>query len=166
MLYILLGEDDFSLRRALEEIKNGVGDQALLSANTTTLDGHELSLDQLRTVCETMPFLAERRLVIVRGLLERFAHQGKSRRQGKNTPETSQLDEYGSLATYLRQVPDSTVLVLIDGRISSNNPLLKRIQTGATVKAFPLLRDTRLRQWIKRQVTEEGGNISPQGVDL
>ena len=88
MLYILLGEDDFSLTRSLEEIKQGIGDQALLAANTTTFDGQQLTLDQLRTVCETAPFLAERRLVIIQGLLGRFEPRGKSRRQKKITPPT------------------------------------------------------------------------------
>ncbi len=34
------------------------------------------------------------------------------------------------------------------------------------VKSFPLLRDTQLRQWIQRRVTEEGSSISHQAVDL
>ena len=67
MLYILVGQDDFSLAQSLEEIKKGVGEPTLLAANTTTLDGKQATLDQLRTVCETLPFLAERRIVIVNG---------------------------------------------------------------------------------------------------
>ncbi len=164
MLFILLGEDDFSLRRSLEEIKEGLGDPTLLSANTTVLDGQQLTLDQLRTVCETMPFLAERRLVIVQGLLGRFEPRVRSRR--KAPPASGQPEECNSLAAYLCQVLESTVLVLIDGGIRSANPLLKQIATKATVRSFPLLRDARLRQWIQRQVSEEGGSISPQAVDL
>ncbi|MFC2008114.1 DNA polymerase III subunit delta [Chloroflexota bacterium] len=165
MLYILSGEDDFSLHRALGDIKSGLGDQALLSANTTTLDGQQLSLEQLQTVCETMPFLAERRLVIVRGLLQRFAPQAKSRRQRKITRETSQQDESSLLAAHLHHLPDSTVLVLVDGRIAGNNPLLREISAGAVVMTFPLLRDAKLKQWIKQQVAEDGGIISPPAVD-
>ena len=85
MLYILRGQDSFSLHQSLEEIKRGIGDQALLATNTTTLDGHELTLDQLKTVCGTAPFLSEKRLVVVEGLLERFEPQGKSGRQRKTT---------------------------------------------------------------------------------
>jgi len=68
LLYILSGEDDFSISQSLEEIKRGIGDPDLLSANTTILDGQQLILDQLMAVVETIPFLAEKRLVIVRGL--------------------------------------------------------------------------------------------------
>jgi hypothetical protein len=46
LLYILLGQDDFSLHEALEEIKRGIGDHTLLPANTTVLDGQQLPLAQ------------------------------------------------------------------------------------------------------------------------
>ena len=166
MLYILLGQDDFSLGHSLEEIKRSIGDQTLLAANTTTLDGQQITLDQLTTVCETVPFLAERRLVIVKGLLERFEPKGKSSRQGKNTHITNQQDEYKSLGACISKIPDSTILVLIDSNITSNNPLFRELSDKAEVRSFPLLRGARLRQWIQRRVIEEGGSISPQAVDL
>ncbi len=166
MLYILIGQDDYSLRQSLEGIKRGLGDQAMLAANTTTLDGQQLKLDQLRTVCGAVPFLAEKRLVIVRGLLERFEPRGKSSRQRKITHITDQQDEYKSLGACISELPDSTILVLIEGRIGSKNPLLKELSDKAEVKSFPLLKGANLRQWIQRRVMDEGGSISPQAVDL
>ena len=166
MLYILLGQDDFSRRQALEELKRGMGDQALLATNTTTLDGQQLTLEQLRTVCETVPFLAERRLVIVNGLLGRFEPISKSRRQGKTVSIVNQQNEYKSFGTYITQMPDSTTLVLIDGRIGSSNPLLREISAKAQIKSFPRLKNARLRQWIGQRVKQEGGSISPEAADL
>ena len=166
MLYILLGQDDYTLGHSLEEIKRSIGDQTLLVANTTTLDGYQVTLDQLKTVCETVPFLAEKRLVIVTGLLERFEPKDKSSRRRKNTHKTNQQDNYKSLAAYITEIPDSTILVLIDSRVKSNNPLFREISTKAEVKSFPLLRDTKLRQWIQKYVANEGGSISHQAVNL
>ena len=166
MLYILLGEDDFSLTRSLEEIKQGLGDPALLAANTTLLDGQQVTLDQLRTVGETVPFLAEKRLIIIQGLLGCFEPQGKPRRRRKMVPSTGQESEYKSFATYLSKLPDSTVLVLIDGRIKSNNPLYKQLSAKAEVRSFPLLKGDKLRRWIEGEVAEQGASISPQAVDL
>ena len=166
MLYILSGQDDYSLGESFEEIKRVIGDQALLAANTTTLDGQQITLDQLRTVCETLPFLAERRLVIVKGLLERFEPRDKSSRRKKITRVTNHQNEYKSLVTYISRLPDSTILVLIDGRITSKNPLFGELSAKAKVKSFPLLRGTRLQQWIQKHVMEAGGAISPQALDL
>jgi DNA polymerase-3 subunit delta len=166
LLYILTGDDDFSLTRSFEEIKRGIGDQSLLMANTTTLDGQQVSVDQLRTVCETVPFLAEKRLVIIEGLLGRFEPQSKPRRRKKIAPPTEKETEYKSFAAYLGNIPDSTIIVLIDGRIKSNNPLLKQLSAKAEVRSFSVLRDDRLRQWIRRGVAEQGASISPEAADL
>ena len=164
MLYILWGQDNFSLNQALEEIKRGIGDQSLLLANTTILDSQQMSLDQLRAACETVPFLAEKRLVIVNGLLGRFEPKGKPSRRKKVKPD--QQDAYKSLGECINNIPDSTILVLIDGSIKSNNPLLKEVSGKAEIKSFPLLKGDKLEQWIQRRVKEQGGSISPPAVDL
>jgi len=165
LLHILLGQDDFSLHQALEKIKTGVGDQTLQATNTTTLAGQQLTLDQLRTVCETAPFLAERRLVIVNGLLERFEPKSKLKGQGRKRT-ANQQNEYKLFSAYITQIPDSTTLVLIDGRIGSNNLLLKELSVKAEIKSFPLLKNDRLRQWIGQRVKQEGGSISTEAVNL
>ena len=166
MLYILSGQDDFSLAQSLEEIKRDIGDRAILETSTTTLDAQQVTLEQLRTVCETAPFLAGRRLVIIKGLLERFETEGKSRRRKKNTRVTDRQDEYKSFASCITQTPDSTILVLMEGRITGKNPLFKELAGKATVETFPLLRDAKLRLWIQGRVKEEDSSISPQAVDL
>ncbi|MFQ6121661.1 MAG: DNA polymerase III subunit delta [Dehalococcoidales bacterium] len=162
MLYVLHGEDDFSLHQSLEEIKKSIGDQTILAANTAVLDGQQVTIDQLRPICEAAPFLTERRLVIIHGLLQRFEVKGKSSRGKTSIPE----DEYKSLAEYIDKIPESTILVLIDSKVTSKNPLFTKLSAKAKVMSFPLLRDTKLRQWIQRRVDEKGGNISPQAVDL
>jgi len=166
LLYILVGQDDFSVQESLEEIKRGMGDPALLAVNTATLDGQQVTLDQLKSVCETLPFLAERRLVIIKGLLERFEPKSKSSQDRKITDAPSQQNETKLLATYINKMLDSTVLVLIDSKRTSGNPLFRELSAKAKVKSFPLLRDARLRQWIQKRVTEEGSSISPEAVDL
>jgi len=165
MLHVLIGEDDFSIRQSLEEIKKGIGDQTALMTNTTTLNGQHVTLDQLRVACETVPFLSEKRLVVVEGLLSRFEPRGKSGRK-KADHLTDRQNEYKSIADYISQVPDFTEMVLVDGRISGRNPLLRELSAVAPVKSFPLLKEAGLRQWIERRVTEAGGSISPRAVDL
>lgn len=166
MLYILWGEDDFSLTRALEEIKRGLGDQSLLEANTTTLEGQQLTLNELRAVSETVPFLAEKRLVIIQGLLGRFEPAAKPRRRKKTAPPAEKEPEYKPFADYLSRIPEGTVLVLVDGKVKNSNPLLKQLSPRAKVMSFPLLKEDKLLQWVRRGVAEQGASISPEAVDL
>ena len=166
MLYILLGQDDFSLHQSLEGIKAGIGDQTLLAANTTTLDGQKVTVDQLRAVCETVPFLAENRLVIISGLLGRFEPKGKSSQRRKINHISDQQNGHKLLAACISEIPSSTILVLIDGTIKSNNPLFRELSSKAEVRSFPRLNDAKLCQWIRRRVVEGDGSISSQAVDL
>ena len=149
MLYILFGADDFSMREELEKIKEGLGDKELLASNITVFEGHQLKLSQLVDVCSAMPFFGSHRLVIVEGLLGRF-EQGEGR----------------SLKDVVGGMPETTVLVLIDGQIKRDNPLLKELAPQAKVKEFPLLRGAALHGWIQRRVAKGDGTISPQAVRL
>ena len=166
MLYILSGEDDFSISQSLEEIKRGIGDPDLLSANTTILDGQQLTSDQLMAVVETIPFLAEKRLVIVKGLLGRFEPKTRAGVRKKPASKTNQRNEYKSLVACIDGIPDSTILVLVDGKVGSKNPLFKAFSSKATVKTFPLMRNPELRKWIQKRVKEGGGSISSPAIDL
>jgi len=164
LLYILQGEDDFSLNRALGEIKKGLGDPSMLATNTTLLDGQKVTPGELRTVVGTVPFLAEKRLVIVQGLLGRFESQRPPRRK-KTSQANGRENDAKSFAEAMSSIPESTVLVLTDGKIKSANPLFKTL-SGAKVMAFPLLRGDVLRQWVKQEAAAQGAAISPQAVDL
>ncbi len=162
-MYIYYGQDDFSLVQSLERMKSKIGDQETLATNTTTFDGQQLTVDELRSVCESAPFLAKNRLVIVKGLMGRFEPRRRARGQRKTD---NQQDGHQKLGGYVVTIPDSTILVLVDGEIRSSNPLLKMLLGKAEVKSFPLMRGAKLKQWIQRQVVEEGANISTQAVDL
>ena len=149
MLYILFGADDFSLREELEKIKEGLGDSDSLASNTTVFEGHGLRLNQLMGACLAMPFLGSHRLVIVEGLLGRFDAAG---------------EEWLALKEQIAGMPQTTVLVLVDGQIKEGNALLKGLAPLASVKQFPLLKGAALEGWIKKRVTSGGGKISPQAV--
>jgi DNA polymerase-3 subunit delta len=166
LLYVLYGEDDFSLDEALEEIRQGIGDQSLIAANTTWLEGRQVALNELRTVCETVPFLADKRLVIVKGLLERFQVKGKSGRRKTGKPTTSQEDDCQPWIRCLTSVPETTILVLVDGGVSHRNPLINELTDRAEIKSYPLLSRDNLRKWVEERVNKAGGSISPPAVKL
>lgn len=166
MLYILSGQDDFSLNQSLDKIKADVGDPEALATNMTVLDGSQVTVDQLRSVCEAAPFLADKRLVIVKGLMRRFQPPDRPGRQGRGRKTTAQPDDHEALAIYIGTVPDITILVLIENEIKSINPLFRALSAKASVQSFPLLRDAKLKQWVQNRVKEAGGSITPEAIDL
>jgi DNA polymerase-3 subunit delta len=168
LFYILCGKDEFSLQQKLEEIKNELGNQEMLAVNTTLLDDRQLSLNQLKDACSAVPFLCLYRLVIVKGLLGRFeSKSGSERRAARSRAKlNSGLEEWMGLAEYVRQMPPTTILVLIDGEIKANNRLLKSLASQAKVMGFAPLSDRNLSGWIQDRVEQGGGTISPGALKL
>jgi DNA polymerase-3 subunit delta len=167
MLHILYGQDDFSLYQAVERIKADLGDWEMVATNTTSLEGQHLTLSELRNKCDAAPFLSSQRLVIVDGLLGRFEVKQSRPRSGKGaTKFENGLGEWEGLASYIKQMPETTVLMLVDGEMKGHNPLLKKLSPLAEVRTFPLLRGRDLKAWIQQRVREEGGDITPQAVNL
>ena len=156
MVYILFGTDDFSLRQKLEEIKSTLGDKESLALNTTVLDGRRLTAPQLINTCSTVPFLANCRLVIVEGLLERFDQSAATKR--------AELGEWQTFVDFVPVKPPTTILVLVDGKIAKSNPLLRKLAKISKVQEFPPLKGTGLQQWIQARVATHAGSISPRAV--
>jgi DNA polymerase-3 subunit delta len=165
MLYILYGQDDFSLSQALEKIKAGLGDRETVEINTSRLEGQHLTLSELRNKCGTVPFLASHRLVIVEGLLGRFEVKQQSKPRSGKGKSGNGLGEWEGLDSYVKQMPETTVLVLVDGEVKGNNALLKRLAPLAEVRALPLLKGEALKVWIRQRVKKQGGSIRPQAVN-
>lgn len=163
MIYVLVGPDDYSISQRLKEIKESIGDADLLVANTAVFDGDKVSPAELRAAVETVPFLAPKRLVVVERLLRRFEAGGRSEK-----PAAAGARRNGSqpFAESLAGLPQSTVVVLVDGVVSPGNPLLKALADRAEVSYFPLLKGSPLKQWINQRVAREGGSIDPLAVTL
>jgi DNA polymerase-3 subunit delta len=168
LFYILYGKDDFALQQALEEIKSELGDQEMLAVNTTMLDGQQLSLSQLMDACSAVPFLCSHRLVMVKGLLGRFEPKsGLERRAVRSKAKRDlALEEWMGLAECVKQMPPTTVLVLIDGEVKANNRLMKSLASLAKIKGFAPLNDRNLSDWIQSRVKQGSGTISPAAVKL
>jgi DNA polymerase-3 subunit delta len=168
LFYIFYGKDDFSLQQALEEIKDELGNQEMLAVNTSVLDGQQLRLSQLMDACSAVPFLCPCRLVVVKGLLGRFeTKSGSERRSARSKAKNnSALEEWVGFPEYIKRMPPTTVLVLVDGEVKAGNRLMKSLAPLAKVKGFPQLNDRDLSGWAQGRIEEGGGKISPAALKL
>jgi len=168
LLYILYGKDDFTRHQALEDIKKRICDAETLAINTCLLDDKQLSLKQLEDACNVYPsLLCPSRLVIVEGLLGHFeTKRKKGRRPADSEGKTSRdLEEWLGLVDFVKGLPATTELVLIDGELQPQNRLLGALLPLAKVKVFPALRSEGLCAWVQSRVKDRGGTIIPGAVD-
>jgi DNA polymerase-3 subunit delta len=150
--YVFHGADELARTETVANFRTRLGASDMADLNTTFLDGKKISLAELRHVCDAVPFLAEKRLVIVNGLLTRAAKQ------------ESLLQD---LITYLLALPQTTRLVFVEEKaLSGHHPILKLAQEDKKgyVKQFDLPSDKMLPRWIKERVQRHGGDIEPQAA--
>ncbi len=155
MLYILHGEDDFSSRQAYEQIKADLGDDDMLSCNTTVFDGQDVKMSALIGACITVPFMTSSRLIMVKGLLGRLQGEGKAKGKPK-----SDGDNWQTFGDYVKDMPPGNVLVLLEGQIRRDSALFKKLKGIAEVKEFPLIKGAQLVSWIIDRVAQCGSLIT------
>ena len=172
MIFIFHGADSYSMKEALEELRAQVGSPDLQDANTTVLPGEEVTPARLLATCATVPFLAERRLVIVEGLLTRvqeaeWARRGRGRRDaGEPRTGAAISEEWHGLATTLADIAPTTDLVFVEGRLRGDNPLRQELASMAQVREFTPPTGPDLERWIQHQVSQRGATIGPAATRL
>jgi DNA polymerase-3 subunit delta len=159
MFYVFDGDDGFSLREEMSALMEKMGDPALAELNTTVLDGRTTDLSELELHCSTAPFLTDRRLVIVEGLLERLSPKGKSQADARFLE---------GLLAYLADLPDTTRLFFVEQtRLSPRNPV-RKLATESPMghaKTFVAPSGTQLVQWVQRRVRQLGGQIERSAAE-
>jgi DNA polymerase-3 subunit delta len=175
VFYVLHGDDAFSLDEELAGLRAKLagGDPVMGDLNTTTFDGARLTLGELRHATDAIPFMAERRLVIVHGLLTRLAPGGRSRRGGSAAEASGAKGEFlEQLAEYLPHLPDTTRLVFVEAEtLSDSHPILEvareeKKHHRAWIRLYRLPRERELPRWIRQRAEEKGGTISSEAVSL
>jgi DNA polymerase-3 subunit delta len=154
-VYLLHGEDDYAIAQFIHAMQEKLGEPATAEMNTTRLEG-SYDLESMRAACYTMPFLAERRLVVAANPSRRF-----------QSDETRQ-----SFTGLLEGLPPSTALALTEDRRldldGKGKPLKKKPwllawaeKAGgrAFVRAFALPRGGELAKWILAYARSQGGEI-------
>jgi DNA polymerase-3 subunit delta len=131
--------------------------------NTTVLDGKTVTPEQLRNACETVPFLADKRLVIVEGLFERFEPPRKNGRK-KALRQAEHAEEIKKIVAVAGAVPPFAELVFIGAGVRAANPLLRELAVISKIQSFPLLKTAQLQPWVERRVKQVGGSIAPPAV--
>ena len=163
MKYLLHGKDEFSIRERLVVMKEAVGIPDVRDVNIAVLDGKQVTFDKLIADANTVPFLAEKRLVIVEGLL------GKFERKNRNSEEElSGTSEWDGLPEVLETLPATTDLVFVEfvenkknatTPANARNPIFKLVKTHVENEKFEPPLPKQLGQWVVNRAQAEGIEI-------
>lgn len=138
-LYLLYGEERFLVQLYEQRIKTAL---LLPEDEMMNLDVMQSPQDPLaiQISAETLPFMAERRVVIVK-------------ESGAFDTKAGKLAE---LAEWLKDVPESTTLVWIESKVDKRSKMYKAAQKNGYVVEFKRLGETELITWIGQELKRKG----------
>lgn len=139
MIKLFYGEDSYSLNHALKELEQKFANENFGDMNINKFDGAGLNFDQLIRSATAIPFLAQKRLIIISNFL----------RDGDQN-----LRDY--LTDNSNLIPDSAEIILVEeGEVKKNLGLYKKLLKLKTVEYFPLRRGYELEKWLKEYAQKE-----------
>ncbi|AKL95813.1 DNA polymerase III subunit delta [Clostridium aceticum] len=141
-IYLLYGEETYLVEEFIKVIKEKVVGKGFEDLNFFIIEGKEFTLEKLIDACETLPFMAERKLVLVNDL-EIF--QGKK----KSISE----EEEKRLVAYIANIPETTSLVFNGSTsIDSRKKVVKEIQKQGIVLHCERLNAKELKHWVQKSI--------------
>jgi DNA polymerase III subunit delta len=140
-LHLFTGENGFALRSELARWKKQFA--AKHGPENLVQFPSSVPLSDLLDATATMPFIAEKRLVIVDGL-----------------PKISK-EEFAAL---LEGMHPAVILLFVDPKPDKRLALVKEVKKAATAHEFPVLSPSELRGWIASTLKEQSATITPDAV--
>lgn len=174
MIHIFHGQDDFSQAEALAELTAALGPPEALGPNASSFEAARATPEEVILACSALPFLGDHRLVILEGALSATeAPAGRAgRRPGASGtvaargPRRLQQAGWLALAEAAPRLPPTTTLVLRDGKVRLDNPLLKALAPLAQVRDFPPLRADAAQRWAQERAARRGARLEPAAARL
>lgn len=147
--YLFEGVEENIKAATLQALRKALLPEGMAELNESVMEAP--ATDAIIAACETLPFLADKRLVIVRehpALLDR-----------------AEADE--RLITYIPQVPESAVLVfLCRGKADARKKLYNAFKKRGGVVSFAPLTEQELNAWIIKTFAALGKSADPATASL
>lgn len=121
MIHLLLGADEYLAAEWIAQQKAALGDPEMAGLNTVELNGSQSSVSVILAEASMMPFLADRRLLIVRGALDAL----EKRMAASKSTEAAVYSEVAHLLDGFPAVPDTCLLVFVDNSVDKRRGLWK-----------------------------------------
>jgi DNA polymerase III subunit delta len=163
VLYILYGDDDYAITKYLAAMYARMGDASTADLNFTRLDGRTATDNELRNATRSIPFLSDRRVVV---LTHPFARQP----DGHKKAERAQYQD--DFLALINGLPETTALVLVvedqmrrgDWELLNANHWLMqwahKAEGRALIKSFSPPSGVEMQRWVRKTAEAGGGEFS------
>lgn len=150
--YLFLGDEEYMMKLALEEVKNKYVSDDFETLNYTIIDGKNANLDTLINASETLPFMSEKKVVILKDVSNFL----------------TELDDRSKeeLYRYIDNLGDFLVLIFMDSNSSlrKNTKFYKLIKKHERQVEFTKLMGSDMNKWVNTIARRNGKTILPVNI--
>jgi len=186
MFILLSGKDEFSAYEELARIRTSDD----FGYNQDSFTGESADLAAIRNTCDTMPFLAAKRLVVLEGLPkprkgkgdeddtaeddsspapeQPVAPPGKGKRGKKAAAAGIGPRAFAQgLADYIASLPDTTMLViLVPEDLKADHPLMQAARHYGKSHVFAKPSGAQLNDWVVRRARSQQRRLAPDAAHM
>lgn len=143
-IYLLHGTERYLIRQYKERLRNAMaadGD----AMNLHTYEGKGISVGEVIDLAETMPFLAEKRTIIIE-------NSGFFKASGEQ------------LSEYLKNPAETVQFVFAETEVDKRSKLYKTVRNAGVIVEFTEQDENTLRRWITGILKKEGKQITGEAL--
>ncbi len=144
-VYLLFGEEDFLKKSYKNRLKDAItgGD----TINYHYYEGKGLNVDEIIGLSETMPFFADKRLILIEdsGFFKSAAEQ---------------------LAGYIPAIPESSCLLFVESEVDKRGKMYKAVKKAGYAAELNHQDHAQLAKWAGGILSKEGRKITSHTMDL
>ena len=145
-LFLFFGENVWSLSKELQRWIREFEKKYENGLNVDVMDGTEKNAAEIQSALETMPFLTDRRLIIIKN----FLNSASAKEQEKIAEKLENISETTIAVFYEEEMPDK------------RTTLFRALKNKGTLKEFALFSDRKLMEWIEQQAVKYNTRFTPE----
>ncbi|MDE7000090.1 MAG: DNA polymerase III subunit delta [Lachnospiraceae bacterium] len=145
-LYLLYGEEAYLRRQYRDKLKAALVPQED-AMNCSVYSGKDINASEVVDLAGTMPFFAERRVVIV---------------------ENSGWFKSGNdqIAALVKSLPDTTCMIFVEAEVDKRGKLFKAVTANGCAALCEMQDEATLRKWVMGLLKKENKSITPDALNL
>ncbi|KGG81346.1 DNA polymerase III delta subunit [Caloranaerobacter azorensis H53214] len=153
-VYLIYGKENYLIDWIVNEIKEKYIDKNFETLNYVHLDGKEVSVDSIINACETLPFMSDKKIVVIENLV--FLTGGK----------TYSKEEEQRLNEYICNISSFVCLIFIvrEEKIDNRKRIIKNIKDVGIVVELSKIKGDDLVKWVYKMFSKYNKNITKKNI--
>ncbi len=145
-IYLLYGEEAYLRRQYCDKLKAALSNEGD-TMNCTIYSGKDININEVIDMAGTMPFFAERRVIVI-----------NNSGWFKNTNEQA--------LGLIKNLPDTTYIIFVEEEVDKRGKLYKAVASNGYAAACEVQDETTLKKWIMGILKKENKQITSDALNL